>query len=363
MSGSVPEAHRQWSRSVRVLRVLGFALLSCGLMSGAFAYAEPAAEGPTAGAMQVVGGQLAWGFTQTFQGQPQSAWPSIAVGAGATQERDGTIDFPAAGGSYDSASGTATMRYRGTVALTYPAGRVTVTNPTVVIDRTGTALRADLDATASQAQDPAMRTERLTQADMGDMQMSGIAPQTAARTLTWSEVPTMLTATGATAFPDSFEGAFLGPVTFAATLAAPSEPQANQAPAAQAPNAPSATSPFPNFPAPDFPAPNARPNAAATTSTATPGASDCPSPSASVSGTASTTPSPTGTTPTGPTATTCPTSDDQAGPQSNGPSGPADKLAKTGGPLAPLALFGVVLTVAGAGTMMSARRRTLAGPH
>jgi hypothetical protein len=357
MSSSVPEAHRQWSRSTRALRVLGFALLSCGLMAGlaAFAYAEPAAKGPSARAMQVVGGRLAWGFTQALQGEPQSAWPSIVVGGGAVQERDGTIDFPSAGGSYDSASGTAMMRYRGAVVLTYPAGRVTVTNPTVVIDGTGTALRADLDAAASQAQDPAMRTERLTQADMGDMKLSGIAPQTAARTVTWSEVPTTLTATGATAFPDSFEGAFLGPMTFAATLAAPSERHAN--PAANAPQAPGA--PTPNLPDLTVPGvtsvPNVSPNAAPTAGTPAPGSSACPSPSASTPGTASAAPQPTSITPT---ATNCPTS----GPQSNvpSPSGPAPKLAKTGGPLAPLALLGVVLTVTGAGTMLSARRRTLA---
>jgi Htaa len=346
MSGSVPEAPRQWSRSAFTL--LGFALLSCGLVTGlsAFAYADPGAQRPAA--MQVVGGRLDWGLTQAFQ--TESVRPSITVGDGAVQGRDGTIEFPSAGGTYDSAAGVATMKYRGTAALTYPAGRVTVTNPTVVIDRTGTALRADLGTAASQP--PA---GRLKQADMGAMNMSGVVPQTAARTLTWPQVPTTLTATGATAFPDGFEGAFLGPVTFAATLAAPSAPDAN---AVRAPNAPSPSAVVPNLPLPELPAPNARPNAVATTGTATPGVSECPSSSPSSSPSQLTTPSPADTTPSittsaDPAATSCPTSDTQ----SSTPAAPKEKLAKTGGPLAPLALAGVVLTVAGGATMISARRR------
>lgn len=347
MSNSVPGANRQWSRSVRALHLLGSVLLSGGILAGlgSFAYAQSAAASPAPRAMQVVGGRLAWGFTRTLQGEPRSAWPSIIVGQGATREADGTIDFPAAGGSYDSASGTATMKYRGTATLTYRAGKVTVTNPTVTIDRTGTALRADLSTTPSQA--------RLTQADVGAMQMSGVAPQVAARTVTWPQVPTTLTATGATAFPDGFEGASLGPMTFAATLAAPSQPQVNPQvnPPAARPNARSASTPFNNLPVP-----NASAGATGTsgaTGGATPNTSDCPTPSpgASLSSAVSTTPSP--------AATGCPASTTPSSAPTSG-SGPPAKLAKTGGPLVPLAIFGIALTVAGGGTMVGARRRARA---
>lgn len=358
MSSSVPETGRQRSRSARARRVVGSALLSGGLIAGlgAFAYADPAAAGPSTGATAVVGGGLTWGLTQTFQGEPPSARPSMTVGGGATQKRDNTIAFPSAGGSYDSASGTAVMKYRGAVTLTYPAGKVTVANPTVTADRTGTALRADLDATANQPQSQAMTTERLKQADIADMALSSTAPRTAARTVTWSGVPTTLTATGASAFPDGFEGASLGSMTVAATLAAPAKPLANPAVANPAVKAPQArVAPTPNTSFPSLPAPNVSPNATSPgTGIATPGATDCPSPGVTASGTTSaTTTPPGGTSSTAPTSTACPASQTPSATS----SGPTSKLAKTGGPLAPLALAGAVLTVAGIATMMSSRRR------
>ena len=81
----------------------------------------------------------------------EEAGESATTSGCATRNTDGTFDFPATGGTYDAAAGTAEVRYGGTVVFSYPAHffEITLANPTVKVTAGGTgSLLADVDLVA-----------------------------------------------------------------------------------------------------------------------------------------------------------------------------------------------------------------------
>jgi len=175
--------------------------------------------------VNVAGGSLDWGFKASFRAYVSTGNgnPPIATSDGATRNADGTFDFPATGGTYDAAAGTATVNYGGTVVFSYPAHffEITLANPSVVVDGDGTgSLLADVDLVANGG----TTEQHLDQAEIATLATT--APTVTGTDITFSGLAATLTATGASAFAGFYPaGTALDPVTASASAAAtPAEP-------------------------------------------------------------------------------------------------------------------------------------------
>ncbi|MEW2476380.1 HtaA domain-containing protein [Micromonospora gifhornensis] len=182
----------------------------------------------TAAPADVTGGSLDWGFKSSFRAYVSTGNgnPPIAVTDGATRNADGTFKFPATGGTYDSATGATTVTYGGTVVFSYPAHFFTITlaNPTVVLDGAGGSLLADVDLQASGGGFQPVRIEQAAVATLGTATAS---PTASGDTVSWSNLTTTLTETGATAFSGFFTtGTVLDPASFTFTTGAGGAPAA-----------------------------------------------------------------------------------------------------------------------------------------
>lgn len=176
--------------------------------------------------VNVAGGSLDWGFKASFRAYVSTGNgnPPIATSGGATRNADGTFDFPATGGTYDAAAGTATVTYGGTVVFSYPAHffEITLANPSVVVDGDGTgSLLADVDLVANGG----TTEQHLDQAEIATLATT--APTVTGADITFNGLAATLTATGASAFAGFYPaGTALDPVTASASAAAdPEDPE------------------------------------------------------------------------------------------------------------------------------------------
>ncbi|GAB7036417.1 MULTISPECIES: HtaA domain-containing protein [Catenuloplanes] len=182
--------------------------------------ASPASAAPA----DVAGGKLDWGFKASFRNYVKSGNGNPPIGAsnGASIDTDGTFDFPATGGTFDAAAGTATVNYGGTVVFSYPAHffTITIANPTVVVDTDGTGtLFADVDLTG-------MAEQHLDQAEVATLAVTN--PAVDGGTITWTNLAATLTDTGASAFNGFYAGGTqLDPLTASASSSTttPEEPE------------------------------------------------------------------------------------------------------------------------------------------
>ncbi|MFI5935294.1 HtaA domain-containing protein [Actinoplanes sp. NPDC051494] len=205
--------------SYRAAMLLGAA----GLGAAAVLFgASPALAAPT----EVSGGSLDWGFKSSFRAYVSTGngTPPIATSGGATRNADGTFDFPATGGTYDVAAGTASVSYGGTVVFSYPAHmfEITVANPTVVVDGDGTgSLLADVDLVANGG----TTEQHLDQAEIATLVTT--APTVTGGDVSFNGLAATLTADGASAFAGFYTaGTALDPVTASASaVAGPAEPE------------------------------------------------------------------------------------------------------------------------------------------
>ncbi|WP_051799591.1 HtaA domain-containing protein [Catenuloplanes japonicus] len=186
--------------------------------------ASPASAAPA----DVAGGKLDWGFKASFRAYVGSGNgnPPIAASNGATIDTDGTFDFPATGGTFDAAAGTATVNYGGTVVFSYPAHffTITIANPTVVVGANGAGtLLADVDLTG-------MAEQHLDQAEVATLAVTN--PTVDGGAVTWTNLAATLTDAGASAFNGFYAGGTsLDPVTASASASStPEEPEEPEEP-------------------------------------------------------------------------------------------------------------------------------------
>jgi hypothetical protein len=167
--------------------------------------------------VNVAGGSLDWGFKASFRAYVSTGNgnPPIATSNGATRNTDGTFDFPATGGTYDAAAGTATVSYGGTVVFSYPLHmfEITVSNPTLVVDGDGTgSLLADVDLVANNG----TTESHLDQAEVATLVTT--APTVENGDVSFDALAATLTAAGASAFAGFYQaGTALDPVTASAS--------------------------------------------------------------------------------------------------------------------------------------------------
>ncbi|MEV6350734.1 HtaA domain-containing protein [Actinoplanes sp. NPDC051851] len=177
-----------------------------------------------AASVTVAGGSLDWGFKASFRTYVSygNGNPPIAVSDGATKNTDGTFDFPATGGTYDAAAGTASVNYGGTVVFSYPAHgfEITLANPTLIVDGDGQgSLKADVDLVATGAEE-----QHLDQAEIATVATT--APTVTDGAVTFSALASTLTAEGASAFAGFYTaGTALDPVTATASTSATTTPE------------------------------------------------------------------------------------------------------------------------------------------
>ncbi|MCW2527654.1 MAG: Htaa protein [Pseudonocardiales bacterium] len=183
----------------------------------------PSAQAATA---SVTGGNLDWGVKASFRSYITGpiATGSISVADGASTNADGTFRFPALSGSHDAAASTAAA-FGGSVHFTGHAGALDITLSDIKISMTGAAgsLTADvvsksLDAGATVVSYPDVAFATLTPS----------APTTTSGTVTWTAVPTAITAAGVPAFANFYPaGTAFDPATIdlnVQTVVAPAVP-------------------------------------------------------------------------------------------------------------------------------------------
>ncbi|MGW4460743.1 HtaA domain-containing protein [Micromonospora sp. NPDC004704] len=197
------------------------------------AAASIVAVAPVAAApVDVTAGDLDWGFKASFRNYVSTGNgnPPIAVADGATRNADGTFRFAALDGSYDPATGAATVHYGGTVVLSYPAHffKITMANPTVVLAGETGSLLADVDLEVSGG---GFEPVSVDQAAIATLDASA-GPQSSGTTVTWTNLAATMTEIGASAFAGFYgAGTVLDPATFSFTSAgAPAAPAVSVTP-------------------------------------------------------------------------------------------------------------------------------------
>ncbi|MFC0531850.1 HtaA domain-containing protein [Phytohabitans kaempferiae] len=197
----------------RIGRSLRWAAAAAVGAAASIAAVAPASAAPA----DITGGTLDWGFKASFRAYVSTGNgnPPIGVSDGATRNADGTFRFTATGGTYDAATGATTVHYGGTVVFSYPAHffEITLSNPTVVLNGTSGSLLGDVDLEVSGGGFEPVHVE---QAEIATIALA--EPAVAGDTVTWSNLATTMTETGASAFAGFYTaGTALDPLSFAVT--------------------------------------------------------------------------------------------------------------------------------------------------
>ncbi len=155
-------------------------------------------------------GSLNWGVRESFRNYVQGpiARGNVVVSGGATQNRDGTFQFPAAAGaSRSSASFTGTVRFTGHDGQL----DMTIANPRIQLSGTIGTLFVDVVNKSESAGEAGDQRN----VEFATLDLSRVRPVEAAGSVSWSNVPAALTEAGSRAFGGNYRaGQALDPVTF-----------------------------------------------------------------------------------------------------------------------------------------------------
>ncbi|MEV7694439.1 HtaA domain-containing protein [Microbacterium sp. NPDC089189] len=206
----------------RRLAPLALVALSAAIVGGAVAPAHAAAPAATSSAAgcTVAGGQLTWGFKESFRSYisgtiAKGAWEPIDGASYTTPE----FSWPAQSGSIDPETGTGTISFGGGIRFTGHNGLLdtTVANPTLEV--TGpTSAQLRLDVTGLSMDDAlAGNTENVhtaTQVAFVDLDLASVPAVLGDASFTGTGVPTAVTADGYAAFGSYEAGSAFDPLTF-----------------------------------------------------------------------------------------------------------------------------------------------------
>jgi opacity protein-like surface antigen len=171
------------------------------------------------GACTVTGGQLTWGFKESFR-----SYISGTIANGAWEPIDGasyatpSFSWPAVSGEIDPADGTGTVVFGGGVRFTGHSGLLdtTIANPT--LELSGAAAQLRLDVTGLSMDDAlAGATENVqtaTQVAFVDLDVASVPVTVGETSLTGAAVPTAITADGYAQFGNYETGTAFDPITF-----------------------------------------------------------------------------------------------------------------------------------------------------
>jgi len=174
------------------------------------------AEDTTGTACVVTGGEMQWGVKESFR-----SYISSSIANGEWQASDGasyetpTFTFSNAHGEVDSATGTGSIAFNGTVVFTGHDGvlNLTLANPSIEFLGDGTA-RLHIDAKSNDAEGKLTIDD--TQVNFGKIEAVGDL-QPASGTIEFTDAITLLTADGAAAFSGFYSsGEALDPITMTA---------------------------------------------------------------------------------------------------------------------------------------------------
>jgi len=200
-------------------RALGATVAAGLLATGLVAVAGTASAEPQG----VSAGGLDWGVKEGFRGYVTGTigHGTITVGDGASVNGDGTFHFPAdTAATFDSASGTPTAAFRGSVHFSAHDGLLDVEISDIRIRYEGGtgSLIADVVSVPFEGVTPPAPPS-VTYDDVVLATVSGSTWSTSATSASWSGATTTLTADGAPAFGGFYTaGTALDPVSFALTL-------------------------------------------------------------------------------------------------------------------------------------------------
>ncbi len=175
--------------------------------------------------VSVTGGFLNWGFKESFRAYITGpiAQGAISVSGGATRNSDGTFRFPAASGSHDSTAGITSASFNGSVRFTGHNGELDTTlgNPRIQLSGSTGILIVDITTRS----DSGTGFDTFPNTEFATLNLAGISPVTTGNMASWSNVPTTLTAAGASAFSGFYSaGQALDPASFTLELGAASTP-------------------------------------------------------------------------------------------------------------------------------------------
>ncbi|MDQ1130127.1 HtaA domain-containing protein [Microbacterium sp. SORGH_AS_0888] len=215
----------------RPLLLLAAALVA-GLLAPGLAVA-PAVAAPVTAAepasCTVDGGQLSWGFKESFRSYisgtiANGSWTPTAPATYTTPD----FGWPAAGGTFDPATGTGTVHFDGSIRFTGHNGLLdtTIAQPTLVFPGDGTA-QLLLDVSGVTMDDAlagnASNVHTSAQVPFVTLDLAASPPSIAETGVSATSVPTAITEQGFAAFPNYETGTAFDPltVTIGLTCAAP----------------------------------------------------------------------------------------------------------------------------------------------
>jgi len=151
-----------------------------------------------ADARAIVGGSVTWGYNSALRDVFQSAFTPLTSG-GVTQGADGLFVLPVTGGSWDPATGTATITTAGAFRIGYQIAPTDATAHGIWVRLAGT--RIDLTATggtvAADSDSGYHDTPPVPPAPRTIATLSPGAPVTDGATLTWTAIPAQIASGGA----------------------------------------------------------------------------------------------------------------------------------------------------------------------
>ena len=201
-------------------RALSAAAAFVLLITGVAALTQTA----SAAAQAVTTGGLDWGVRASFRSYIAGpiAHGTTTLGGGATQNGDGTFHFPAdPAGSYDTAGGTSTAAFQGSVHFVGHDGLldIQISDIRVVRTATGGSVVADVVSVPFLGTTPPIPPST-TYDDVTLVSLTGGTYASGVTSASWTGAASTLTATGAPAFGGFYPaGDAFDPVSFALTLA------------------------------------------------------------------------------------------------------------------------------------------------
>ncbi len=160
----------------------------------------------TAAPTSVLAGTIDWGFKESFRNYVPKAGQS--ADGGATKRPDGTFQWTVDGGSYDPAtrelvvegSGRAVFNFQGHTFV------ISIAEPTITLTGTEGLMAATLTVDIVDASTGALTSTSTERVDFARLDVLKGARTVGDGTLTWSGIPTTLTAAGAAAFAADIGG-------------------------------------------------------------------------------------------------------------------------------------------------------------
>ncbi len=170
----------------------------------------------------MIAGEATWSFRGSWLRYLAAGGGSVAISGGVTKTVDGAYVYPVSGGSYDTAAGWG-IDHAGTVTFRYPNHGIEIAlgDPRIELGSRAVinVLLTNTSSAGAGAPGEVDGDGVPRRTDFATLDLSGTVPQRDGATVTWQDVPVLLTAAGAEPFLAYGDGEPFGRITIRATVA------------------------------------------------------------------------------------------------------------------------------------------------